>query len=151
MRDIALTRGYVTRVDDADFDFLNQYNWWALKGSNTVYAVGKLGGGSFVYMHRVILAAPTGITVDHRDGDGLHNERNNLRLASLKDQQGNAMGFGASGVKGVTLLPSGRYMTRIKRAGVTHYIGSYDTVEEAAAAYDAAAIEYFGAFALKNV
>ena len=41
MRRIPLTQGLFAIVDDKDFDFLNQWNWWVCRKANTCYAVRK--------------------------------------------------------------------------------------------------------------
>jgi hypothetical protein len=56
----------------------------------------------------------------------------------------------ASGYRGVTLLYSGRYQARIRHEGKNHGLGTFDTAEEAAHAYDDAAKEWHGEFAILN-
>jgi hypothetical protein len=155
-REIPLTRGYVAVVDASDYPALSQHKWCALKSGHTVYAVRAVPKGSgrgMICMHRAILGLPLGRVpmVDHINGNGLDNRRANLRLASRSDNGANRRKFaiGASRFKGVT-LKRGRWCAAIRRLGKAHHIGYYGTEEEAARAYDAAARERFGNFALLN-
>lgn len=152
MKSIVLTRGYTTSVDDEDFPYLDQFNWHVTMspGGVGIYVAGRLGGGSLVYMHRVILAAPKGVTVDHIDGDGLNNVRSNLRFATQAEQNGNSIRYSQLGVKGVSQTPNGRYRAQICRQGKIYSLGTYATIEAASKAYDDAARAYFGDFALTN-
>jgi hypothetical protein len=143
VKEIELTQGYKALVDDADFDWLNEYKWCADVRSHTVYAVRS---GS-VLMHRMIMNHPVGMTVDHKDRNGLNDQRSNLRLATLTQQQGNKVGHGVAGVKGVT-FHHGRWRATICTDGVQKHLGRFDTIEEAEAAYAQAARAYFGEFAL---
>ena len=68
MKTIELTRGKVAIVDDADFEYLNQWNWYASKAKKGFYAQHTQGIFPFkkcVYMHRLIMKAPDGFDVDH--------------------------------------------------------------------------------------
>lgn len=79
--------------------------------------------------------------IDHIDGDHSNNRWSNLREASPRDNNQNrsSRSWGKSGVLGVrsTYHPS-RWQAAIKHDGKDIYLGTYGTVEEAAAAYDAA-------------
>ncbi len=79
MKKIKLSQNKYALVDDADFEFLNRWKWYAVKRPNNFYAVRNrsrtLGRGQ-IYMHRVILRVRM---VDHVNGDGLDNRRKNLR------------------------------------------------------------------------
>jgi hypothetical protein len=105
MKEIRLTHGQVMLVDDADFQWLNQWKWRAVFNSKTYYAertlplVGKKQVN--VYAHNQI----SGIkAVDHRDGNGLNNQRFNLRPASPSQNHANAglWRHNTSGFKGVS-------------------------------------------------
>jgi len=89
---------------------------------------------------------------DHINGDPLDNRRANLRVATLAENARNCRAVrGAVRFKGVRRLESGRYQARIRgRAGNPTHLGTFPTAEEAAAAYDAAALELHGAFAVTN-
>jgi hypothetical protein len=94
MREIPLTQGKVAIVDDVDFESLNERKWFAARRPNTFYAMrngSRQGGGRRgppELMHRVILARKLGRVLDprekpdHWNGDGLDNQRDNLRLAT---------------------------------------------------------------------
>lgn len=105
-------------------------------------------------MHRVITQAPAGIEVDHINRNRLDNRRSNLRLT---DRKGNARNRSrnrksTSGLKGVRRFGRNdcRWVAEIGYEGHTHHLGIYPTAEEAAVAYDLAAMALHGEFAAVN-
>ena len=92
MRDIPLSQGKVALVDDGDFEALNAHKWCAQRVRHTFYAVRHVrradGWRMTERMHRVVLARKLGRPLmpgekpDHENGDGLDNQRDNVRLAT---------------------------------------------------------------------
>jgi hypothetical protein len=157
VKHIPLSRGMTALVDNADYDWLNQWSWYAFKNSNRFYAVRNIqlpdGRRTTVYMHRAILTAPTGTEVDHQDGDGLNNQRSNLRLATHSQNCCNRgiPSTNTSGFKGVTWhKPSGKWRAYIKVDGYARNLGGFADINDAAAAYDTAALRYHQSFARTN-
>lgn len=148
-KEMVLTQGRVSQVDDGDYEMLVALGKrWCVSGG---YAV----NGSLGPLHRFLLKAPAGVMVDHRDGDKLNNRRGNLRLCTNSLNQANRQVVrGVSPFKGVTWQrrPDGRGFWNAKLIvnGVVSYLGRYNTDLEAAAAYNAAATEAFGEFAHTN-
>jgi hypothetical protein len=70
-------------VDDEDAETLRRYKWELLKESDKLfYARTRITDGPkrrYVLMHRMLMPPPDGLITDHRDGDGLNNQRINLR------------------------------------------------------------------------
>ncbi len=151
MKEIPLTKSRVALVDDCDYERLLPFFWYALRGRQCWYAAYNGPLGSF-YMHRLVLNAPSGIEVDHRDGDGLNNRRYNLRLASDSDNKANrgCQSNNTSGFKGVSLQAGRYWRVVLKCRGVKHHVGYFPTAIDAARAYDVKAIEIFGEFARTN-
>lgn len=148
-RYIELTRGAVAIVDDADYVWLSQWNWFLHSGG---YAVRTIRGG-IVYMHRQIMNARAGVEVDHRNRNKLDNQRNNLRVASTAENQHNRAPRAGRNVpyKGVRFdADRGKYRARITVNKREIHLGRYDTPEEAARVYDDAARQHFGEFARTN-
>src|SRR5574343_411505 len=83
MKEIQLSQGKVAIVDDEDYDYLNQWKWYAAERKCGIwYAtrnIRKDGKVRIIPMHRVILNTPKGMDTDHINGDGLDNRRSNLR------------------------------------------------------------------------
>lgn len=157
-RSIPLTRGFVALVDDADFGWLNQWKWQAhVKREGLVYAMRDErradGTRRRVRMHRAILDVPEGLFPDHIDGDGLNNQRANLRVCTHRDNCRNRRSRSTTSTfKGVGWDKAAqRWEANIGNGlGRTRRIGRYRTEEEAARAYDAAAREIHGEFARLN-
>src|SRR3989304_2105986 len=86
MKEIQLSQGKVALVDDEDFEMLNRYKWSAMRGANTYYAYTHIilesGKRTSIAMHRVIMQTPVGYETDHRDRNGLNNQRFNLRICT---------------------------------------------------------------------
>jgi len=104
-----------------------------------------------IRMHRFILSAKAGDLVDHRDGDGLNNQKVNLRLATTAQNGRNQRrrADNRSGFKGVKANGS-KWMARIRANNQRIFIGNFSTKEDAARAYDAVARLLFGEFARLN-
>lgn len=97
MKEIPLTQGMVAIVDDEDHLRLSKYKWYARRSINTFYArcsLRRIKGKPrpYLIMHRVILNAPAGLEVDHKDGNGLNNTRANLRLVTRRQNVINSAG-----------------------------------------------------------
>jgi hypothetical protein len=151
MKIINLTKGFETVVDDADMEWLSQWNWCVNGHSYYMpYAVSRLGG-RIVKMHQLILPAKEGFVPDHIDGNGLNNCRHNLRYATPSQNIQNSLRRNRRLPKGVTHHKlSGKFNARIFTSGKTVSLGYFHDPEEAARAYDAAALEKFGKFAKLN-
>lgn len=88
--------------------------------------------------------------VDHRDTNGLNNAWSNLRAATKSQNNANTRTAknNKAGVKGVMRDKHGRrWVAQIKPGGKSMHLGTFDTQEEASAAYGAAAAKFFGEFA----
>jgi hypothetical protein len=159
-RPIELTQGYVALVDDSDFEMLSKFSWHAHRTDGKVYArrsyaiPGTRKKGK-QYMHRLLLSH-TPLQIDHIDGDGLNNQRSNLRPVTGTQNQGNAKARSdnRSGRKGVhrrfSRAKNGNALTWVARCK-RRYLGTFGSVEDAAIAYDCAAIAAFGQHAKTNL
>ena len=158
MKKIPLTQGKVALVDDADFDRVNQFKWYALKNTtgNVWYAMRTSWDPaskkrSAIYLHTFL----TGFDrTDHQDGDGLNCQRENLRPATsaqnMQAKQTKRKNT-SSRFRGVSWHKAYRqWQAQIKIAGKLIYLGRYVKEQSAAKAYDVAAKKYFGKFASPN-
>jgi hypothetical protein len=145
---ILLTRGLTATVSDEDFDLLNKFNWNAVKGAVYYYAVRS---NDKAKMHRIIVDAPSGMQVDHIDGNTLNNTRENLRICTVSQNQCNSKVRvdNTTGYKGVTICKS-KYYAQIRHNGKRISLGYYEKPEDAARAYDEAAKKYHKEFASLN-
>lgn len=157
MKEIKLPKGRVALVDDEDYERVNQFRWRATKEFNTLYAVRVIkvyGRRTTLRMHRFILGlTDKKIQVDHRSGDGLNNQRSNLRIATNQQNGRNRVGVNkTSQFKGVYFnKEKNKYTAQIKLNYKTRYIGHFPSEIEAARAYDIRAKELFGEFARPNL
>ena len=153
MKLIPLTQGKFAQVDDADYGWLTQWKWFAVKCKNTYYAErwDKTVDGvrKHIPMHRQILGVLEGMDTDHRDGDGLNNQRFNIRSCTTSQNCRNRKTWGNSSYIGVS-RHNGKYQAAITINGVYKYIGIFTDEEEAARARDRVSKEHFGEFAKLN-
>lgn len=149
MKEIQLTQGKVTIVDDEDYEILNQYKWYANFNSGNYYAMNnKLGS-----MHRFIAKTPKGLVTDHINHNTLDNRRDNLRVCTLQEnnKNRNKRNNTSSKYMGVTWFKVvNKWKSQIKVDKNVIYLGSFSDEKEAAIAYNKAAIQYFGEFANLN-
>jgi RNA polymerase sigma factor (sigma-70 family) len=141
-------------VDDEDFDRINNMGKWCACKVNQVSIVARRTvDGKSVMMHRVIMNAPDGMDVDHKFHNTLDNQKENLRVCTHAENQKNRQKGknNTSGYKGVTWLKvEEKWLATIFSDGKKHYVGQYDTPEQAATAYDIAALDLHGEYACLN-
>jgi hypothetical protein len=158
-RRIYLGEGEYTIVDQ-DIYYKYRHSKWFLIGNKTNYYAAcsvKNGVGETrtKRLHRIIMNAPDGLLVDHRNRKSLDNRIANLRMATHSENSCNRtkMGNSTSQYKGVYCEKRrGREQWRanIRFKGKRIFLGYFDNQIDAAKAYDEAAKKYHGAFANLN-
>jgi hypothetical protein len=168
---IPLSRGMSTTVDADAFESEHVYirrdgdelrcrpsslSWHAAKNRNFFYA-NTIVNGWAITLHRLIIDAPKDKIVDHIDRDTLNNTACNLRLCTHSGNMANTTSrVGKSRFKGVRQDHRGgqRWTAQIQRTvngkNLHRHLGTFANEEDAARAYDAAALERFGEFARLN-
>jgi hypothetical protein len=152
MRQIHLTQGLVALVDDADYDELNQHKWHAHRSGNGWYAQRHGFRGNkrcILHMHREVMLPPDAMQVDHANGNGLDNQRSNLRICTHAEnvRNGRKRRPGSSRFRGVTHNKRlGKWVAQICVNFQKMHLGVFDTEREAAFEYALAALVHFGAF-----
>jgi len=153
---IPLTQNKIAIVDAPDFEWLNQWKWHTIKARRTCYAARadySHRPRRYLYMHQVIMTPPSGMEVDHINGNGLDNRRINLRLCTHhqncmnnRKERGRSRRY-PSKFKGVSWhTQSGKWRARIQG----EHLGCFNYEIEAALAYNEAARRRFGEFANLN-
>lgn len=146
MRTIELTQGMFAQVDDEDYDWLNQWKWYAIEKENGFYA--RRADGA--YMHNLVFGVKKEMIVDHINHGTLNNQKNNLRHATVPQNQYNQKPRGGtSEYKGVGKY-KGSYRAKITLNYKTINIGLFDNEIACANAYNYFARRLFGEFARLN-
>lgn len=150
MKTIKLTQGKVALVDNADFEVLSKFKWYALKVGRRFYAARNIrkpdGTRTIQLLHQFLL--PGVPQIDHQDGNGLNDQMHNIRPAT---HQQNARGFqqkrlGASSkFRGVTWdRKQLKWLAYIKADGKVINLGRFADEANAGRARDIATLKYYG-------
>lgn len=147
---------YFALVDDQDYVRVSKFKWSVIKNSKWIYAgrTIKVNGKQKTFLlHRFIMNCYDDHLIDHRDGNGLNDQRSNLRIATNAEnvRNGGRQRNNTTGFKGVSLVKSsGKYEAQIAFNNKTIHLGKFLTPIEAAKAYNNKAIELHGQFAKLN-
>ena len=161
MKEIILNKGYIAIVDDEDYEEVNKHKWHISRNGINIYAARNLkvnGKKTTIRMHRQIMGAieDSSVFVDHKDHDGLNNQKSNLRKCNRTQNGANARKIQkcSSIYKGVSRNPvkgrPRRWMAGIDANKKRYFLGRLHTEREAALAYNKAAKELHGEFAVLN-
>lgn len=154
MKLIPLTQGQHAMVDDDDYDELMQFKWRVMPVGQRCYAIRNSSRRTpprrMIQMHSAI----TGFAVtDHIDGNGLNDQRHNLREASYsKNAMNRTKGRrGASAYKGVSwIVARSTWRATLSVNGRNLILGAFEIETDAAKAYDEAVREHYGEWGTYN-
>ena len=145
---------YFAQVDDEDYDVLNKWSWYVSIFKHTRYAERRetisIGVSRLVKMHRVIMEIKDSqLHIDHKDFNGLNNQKVNLRVVTNKQNQLHKQSIKGSTSKylGVSWAKSkNKWVAQIMKDKKQIYIGRFHSEKEAAEKRDKKAKELFGEF-----
>jgi hypothetical protein len=157
MKEIQLTQGKVALVDDEDFEYLNQFRWFSNNMNGKFYVGRYITVSKYkqirISMHRFIMKPEKGMVIDHLDRNPLNNQKNNLRICTQGENLRNKKIYANNkcGFKGVIWWErNSKWKAEIRHNKKKIYLGYYKNINDAARAYNAAALKYHGEFANLN-
>lgn len=154
--EIKLTQGKIALIDDDDYNRVKNYSWCAHNEGSNWYAVTSIKNGnkhSTMRMHRLIMNAKPNKIMDHINGNGLDNRKENLRFCTHRENSRNKKAIiGRTSIyKGVSLRKStGKFEAYININLKRKHLGFFIDEIQAAKAYNKAAKKHYGKFAKLN-
>jgi hypothetical protein len=154
MIEIPLTQGKIALISDHQLDRVIQHTWFTDQVGGRYYAATFIGYDK-VRLHRFLLnLKPDDPDVDHKNGNTLDCQDENLRLATRSQNMANQpkqAGRLSSKYKGVTWEKrTGKWVAQICVNYKNRKLGRFLVEEDAARAYDEAAWSAWGEFAVLN-
>jgi hypothetical protein len=147
-RFIPLTKGLFSVVDAADYDFLNQWKWYARGKNNNYYACRRDNETRrTIDMHTAVISARKGMIIDHRSGFGLDNRRINLRYVTSRQNSLNRRG--QTGIHFCKRRQKWKVAIYIRK-GVRKHLGYYEEKTDAVAVRLAAEKRYYRGFPVRE-
>lgn len=156
MKTIPLTKGLVATVDDEDFERVSEHKWSTYKADKSTYAKTAIrmdGRWHCISLHRFLMNAKKGQKLDHWDGNGLNNQKSNLRFYVRGQNQMNMKCHNQHGFKGLNFrrdVFTTPWTAQINISGKNTNLGYFTSKIDAAIAYNIAAQKHFGEFAKLN-
>lgn len=153
MKKIKLNTGEFTLVDDDDFLIYGNMKWFVNSDGYPKNHSGPRKTRKSKSLHRLIMKAQKGETVDHINRNKLDNRKCNLRIVPQQKQCFNRSlsKHNKTGYKGVGFNKRlNKYIAQICKDYKTYHLGVFETKEEAAKVYDENAIKLFGEYASTN-
>ncbi len=151
MKEIQLTQGKIAFVDDEDFERISKFKWHAAKNHNTFYAQRgswdkKKRKQTAIKMESEIMGKlPLGLMYDHRDGNGLNVQKENLRVVTCRQNGQNRHQQKTSRYPGVHWKKRNeKWCAQISVEGKVKHIGLFDSEYLAFSAYQEAAYSIEG-------
>lgn len=152
MLEVEISKGHRALIDEEDYYKVVKYKWYFSKG----YACTTVRDNKKhnIRMHNLIMNFDPNNSdkiVDHIDGNTLNNQKSNLRIATKKQNSTNKSKCKncKSGFKGVDFI-IGKFRASLSDNRNHIHLGLFSTAEEAAEAYDKAALFLWGEFARLN-
>jgi len=145
---IKSSNGFDIIIDEDDFCLIKNHIWRATKSGYNYYAYANNHGGRLgrttIKLHRIILGLKNpNDCVDHLDGNGLNNQKSNLRVVPHSENMKNKKIYknSTTGCQGIS-FKNGKYIARIQADRKRFFLGSFLNIEDAVLAYKQAAKKY---------
>lgn len=135
--EIMLSKGLYATVDAEDYNRIVNHKWCANKIGRTHYAKRAYqidGKQKTEYMHRVIMGNPPGMEIDHINGNGLDNRKENLRVCTHKQNLSNLKPreHASSKHPGVSMNRlTGKYEAYVNMGGKKKHLGLFQNEHDA--------------------
>ncbi|WP_270345582.1 HNH endonuclease [Enterococcus thailandicus] len=139
---LMLKSGSSVLVDSEDVPLLSRYSWFD-NGNGYIASKGKEGK---IFLHRLVMGAPSDTVVDHINFDPMDNRKSNLRICT--QQQNTLYQRSRKKHKGVYLNKrTGKYYIHVRIDGKTVHGGTFESIDEAVDEYQRLARLHYGKFA----
>jgi hypothetical protein len=150
MKEIPLTQGKVALVDDEDYPELAGFKWcyherrvnhgprgWGYAQRRILKGEPNFPG--HISMHQIIVSRPDWLCIDHINGDGIDNRKENLRVVTLRENSRNQTHRKSKLSKYIGVSASrcrkNPWRAAITLKGIVHYLGAYPDEITAATVY----------------